>query len=114
MQTKTYSTRTVWIHWLSALLIGGLIFTGISMENEALNAQKFLLYKVHFALGILVFLLTLIRVVALIKDPKPAPLYPSTSFRERFKNLVSKSFYPKIPFFPKRKQNRHGKHRNHL
>jgi len=88
-----YSRRTVWIHWVSTLLIFGLIFTGIKMEHQSLSESKFLLYRIHFILGSLVFILTIIRVVSLFKDPKTIPLYPKKSFRERFRNLVYKGFY---------------------
>ncbi len=88
-----YSNRTVWIHWLSALLIFGLIFTGIKMEHESVSEGKFLLYRIHFSLGITVFILTIVRVIALFNDPKPVNLYPKASFRERFRKFVYNGFY---------------------
>lgn len=88
-----YSSRTIWIHWVSAILIFALIFTGIKMEHLEVNATKFSLYKIHFAIGTTVFVLTIIRVVALLKDPKPINLYPEKSTREKFRNFVYKSFY---------------------
>ncbi|APD07934.1 hypothetical protein UJ101_02435 [Flavobacteriaceae bacterium UJ101] len=93
MEYKNYSNRTVWIHWLSALLIFGLIFTGIKMEHQAVSESKFSLYKIHFLLGVVTFVLTIIRVLFLFKDPKPVNLYPKTSFREKFRNGVYKGFY---------------------
>ena len=92
-QPASYSNRTVWIHWLSALLIFGLIFTGITMEHAPLNDEKLLLYRVHFLLGVTVFMLTILRVVALLKDPRPTPLYAKTSIREKFRNGVYSGFY---------------------
>tara|TARA_B110000263_G_C15283022_1_gene499292 strand:+ start:411 stop:962 length:552 start_codon:yes stop_codon:yes gene_type:complete len=88
-----YSNRTIWIHWLSALLIFGLIYTGISMEHAPLDENKFLLYKIHFSIGNLVFILTIIRVFALFKDSKPLGLYPKKSKREIFRKFVYKGFY---------------------
>ncbi|MCH2085072.1 MAG: cytochrome b/b6 domain-containing protein [Saprospiraceae bacterium] len=88
-----YSNRTVGIHWLSALFIFALIFTGISMEHEVLSEKKFLFYRIHFLLGNLVFILTIIRVIAFFKDPKPESLYPENSFREQFRKWVDKGFY---------------------
>lgn len=91
-QTK-YSKRTVWIHWLSSLLIFGLIFTGIKMEQEAVSESKFLLYRIHFLLGNLVFILTVIRVIAFFKDPRPVHLYPEKSFRESLRKWIYNGFY---------------------
>lgn len=88
-----YSNRTVWIHWVSAILIFGLIYTGINMEHLEVNNTKFTLYKLHFAIGITVFILTFIRVIALLKDPKPINLYPEKSAREKFRQFVYKGFY---------------------
>ncbi len=89
----TYSNRTIWIHWVSTILIFALIFTGIKMEHLEVNPTKFILYKIHFAIGIIVFILTIIRVVALLNDPRPINLYPEKTTREKFRNFVYKSFY---------------------
>lgn len=91
-QTK-YSRRTVWIHWVSTLLIFSLIYTGIKMEHEAHTPEKFKLYKVHFSLGVIVFLLTIIRVMSLIKDSRPEPLYPKKSTHQKFIKFVHYGFY---------------------
>jgi cytochrome b561 len=37
--------------------------------------------------------LTIIRVIAFFKDPKPESLYPENSFREKFRKWVYKGFY---------------------
>ena len=93
MEKVKYSKRTVWIHWLSALLIFGLIYTGINMENSMHTPAKFFLYKTHFTLGIAVFLLTIVRVIALLKDFRPSSLYPEKSIHQKFINFVHYSFY---------------------
>lgn len=74
-EVQKYSNRTVWVHWVSTLLIFALIFTGISMETMEVNTIKFNLYRVHFACGISVFFLTILRLVALIKDKRPNSVY---------------------------------------
>lgn len=93
MEQSNYSKRTVWIHWVSALLIFGLIYTGINMEHGAHDLKKFTLYRIHFSLGFSVFLLTIWRVFALFKDTRPNPLYPEKSFHQRFILFVHYGFY---------------------
>lgn len=96
MEQTNYSHRTIWIHWVSALFIFGLIYTGITMEHAAHDLQKFSLYKIHFALGLTVFLLTIWRVVALLKDQRPKPLYPKQSLHQKFILFVHYGFYAVI------------------
>lgn len=93
MENTTYSNRTVWIHWVSALFIFGLIYTGINMEHGAHDLRKFDLYRIHFTLGFGVFFMTVIRVVALLKDKRPATLYPRKSIHQRFISVVHYGFY---------------------
>lgn len=92
-ERSNYSHRTVWIHWVSAILIFGIIYTGINMEHAAHDLKKFSLYKIHFALGFSVFLLTIWRVIALLRDERPKPLYPEKSLHQRFIWLVHYGFY---------------------
>lgn len=87
-----YSSRTVWIHWLSAILIVGLIFSGINMEHNHNIAEKFKIYKIHFALGLIVFVLTGIRTIALFKDTRPKELNVR-KFHLRFVKVVHYGFY---------------------
>ncbi len=90
---STYSKRTIWIHWVSTLFIFGLIYTGIKMEHQSVGKEKYFLYQLHFSMGSLVFLLTIIRIIALFSDTKPKNLYPTKSFRERLRKVVYYGFY---------------------
>ena len=93
MSTTKYSSSTIWIHWVSALLIFGVIFTGIQMEELAHSEEKFNLYKVHFALGFVVFILTIWRTILLLKPPRPTPLYEKGSKHQRLISFVHYGFY---------------------
>lgn len=93
MDKNSYSNRTVWIHWVSTILIFGLIYTGINMEHGDHNLTKFNLYKWHFSLGIAVFILTILRTVALLKDKRPEALYPKKSWHQGIIKLVHYGFY---------------------
>ncbi|HBI01442.1 MAG TPA: hypothetical protein DDY18_07440 [Flavobacterium sp.] len=90
---EKYSKRIIWIHWISTLLIIGLSVSGVMMEDAKDTGFKLSLYQFHFVAGILVFLLTIMRVLAYFKDARPADLYPSQSFRQKIIHFVHKGFY---------------------
>lgn len=90
---QKYSKRIIWIHWVSTLLIIALSVSGIMMEDTQDKGFKLSLYQFHFVAGILVFLLTILRVNAYFQDARPADLYPSKSFRQKLINFVHKGFY---------------------
>lgn len=93
MERTNYSKRTAWIHWVSTLLIFGLLYTGISMETLEVNNTKFDLYRVHFAMGTIVFVLTTIRVIALFKDKRPNSVYTKGTFMWYLIESVHYGFY---------------------
>ena len=92
MESK-YSKRTVTLHWLSSILIIALLVTGVNMEDAPHNMQTLMLNRAHFSMGTLVFLLTLWRLVALLKDERAADLYPKGSFRNGLIKFVHYGFY---------------------
>lgn len=60
------------LHWVSALLILALIPMGFWMQSVA-EADKLAIYRVHAVLGMLVLLLTLVRLFNHWFEPSPAP-----------------------------------------
>lgn len=90
---KKYSPRIIYIHWISSVLIIGLIITGILAEEAPTLAEKYGLYQWHFPMGIAVFILTIMRVYAFFKDPRPAKLYPEGNKRQKLIDFVHKGFY---------------------
>lgn len=91
-QTK-YNKNIIWIHWISTLLVLGIIFTGINMEHKAVIYLKFNLYRAHFLMGITIFLLTIFRIYFLLTKERPKPLYPEKKIRQKFVNFVHYGFY---------------------
>lgn len=88
-----YSKRIVTLHWISAILIITLIVTGVNMEHAPHNMQTLMLYRAHFSMGTIVFLLTLVRLLALVKDERAQDLYPKGSFRNGLIKFVHYGFY---------------------
>ncbi|MBP6584643.1 MAG: cytochrome b/b6 domain-containing protein [Flavobacterium sp.] len=87
-----YSKRIIWLHWVSAILIIGMAVTGIMMESETNLSFKLRYYQIHFLMGLAVFILTIFRVVAFLKDKRPSELYPNKS-RQKLIHLVHQGFY---------------------
>jgi cytochrome b561 len=75
------------------LLIVGLSISGIMMEDAKDLNFKLSLYQFHFATGISVFLLTILRVLAFFQDDRPDDLYPQKSFRQKLITFVHQGFY---------------------
>lgn len=70
-----YGSVAVAIHWLSALLILGLLVAGLVAANIDDSDRKALLLAVHMVVGITVLLLTLFRIAWWwFADRKPDPV----------------------------------------
>lgn len=65
-----YTRVAIWLHWLMAGLLVGLIFVGWNM-GEAPREVRFQLYQMHKTFGIVVLLLTLARVLWRLMNPPP-------------------------------------------
>ncbi|MEI7843142.1 MAG: cytochrome b/b6 domain-containing protein [Gallionellaceae bacterium] len=70
---KQYSQRTAVIHWLVFVLFIAAFFLGHELDESKDLAQKLSLYPMHFIIGDLVLLLTLLRIYFRKKDGEPAP-----------------------------------------
>ncbi len=78
-----YPARMRAFHWLSALLILGLLGLGFYMSNLPADApDKHSFYPLHKALGVIAGVLVLARIAVRLSSTLPAPL-PSLSRRER-------------------------------
>lgn len=89
-----YSRMAVTIHWITALVIIGLMISGLRMEDMADQAAKAQLLMVHAPMGVLVGLLTLFRILWWWRyDTKPAPIGTTPPWQERIAGLVHALFY---------------------
>jgi cytochrome b561 len=70
---KQYSKRTAALHWLIFLLVIVAFFIGHELDESEIAAEKLSMYPVHFIIGDLVLLLTLVRIYFRKKDGEPAP-----------------------------------------
>lgn len=61
------SSTTVWLHWIIAIMIIGLLMVGVYMEEN----EVYRLYPIHKSLGVIVFGFVILRVIWRIKNGWP-------------------------------------------
>jgi len=71
---KQYSIRITLVHWLTLLLFIAAFYLGHTLDEMKEATDKMRLYPIHFIVGDLIFLLTLIRAYFLRKDGKLPPI----------------------------------------
>lgn len=80
MQIKNTINRfgsvSIFLHWLIALLMIGLLILGLYMVTLPINLEKLKLYGWHKEYGILVLMLAVVRVAWRLSNV--APLFPAT------------------------------------
>ena len=90
--TDKFSKGIIIIHWVSALLIFALFFLGLSMAD--LDAkEKMVLLKPHAALGLLLFILTVVRSVMFFSSKRPADLKTGSRFNDKLAVGIHNAFY---------------------
>jgi cytochrome b561 len=99
MNTKTnidrptkFSKGIIVIHWLTTLLLILLFIEGIYMANIT-PLEKIGMIKIHVILGILVFVLTIIRVFLIFSKPQPKPLKTGSALKDKLTIWSNYAFY---------------------
>lgn len=88
-----YGSVIITIHWLSALIIIGLIVSGFRMAGIDDLIVKASVLKIHASMGVLILLLTIIRMIWWCVDKKPAPVAGATKAQNVLSKLVHLLFY---------------------
>lgn len=83
MQTPVYGRMTRTLHWVSALLLLGMAASGAVMTRLSEGVVQSGLYRLHVGLGLLVLLLTIVRLAWRFRDPWPAAPPGLSAGRER-------------------------------
>lgn len=91
--SEKYSNGTVFIHWISLLLILILIPSGFIMANTRPEDGKIFLLRLHVFIGATVFVLTLFRVYFFFKHKRPARLETGNYLHNRMIVWIENSFY---------------------
>ncbi|MGB0696872.1 MAG: cytochrome b [Rhodospirillaceae bacterium] len=88
------------IHWLTAVGVIGLILLGWYMTDLPLSPLKFQLYMWHKEIGVLIFGLTVARLVYWRFATKPAPLTSHAPWEKRLSKLVHGLLYAALLGLP--------------
>jgi len=88
-----YTTSAIILHWIQGLMILFVLATGsLVLSNIPNTIEKFGAFKVHIILGLVILILTIIRIINIIKSPKLEPLNVST-FRQKLIKFNHISIY---------------------
>lgn len=98
-----YSTGAIVLHWLIALAIVGnwlLAQYAEQLEEQKLEAQHEAAMGSHFALGVAVLLLSVLRIVWRLMHRPPEPNPAHKPWERRLSSVVHKLFYILIIALP--------------
>lgn len=87
-----YSKGTIAIHWISAILILILFPLGKYMSGIP-TADKMTWIQVHVLLGLLIFLLTILRSILFFTSLRPVHLDTGSKFNDLLAIGIQRSFY---------------------
>ena len=90
--TQKFNKGTIWIHWLTAALILTLFPMGKYMSGLD-SIDKMSLIKAHAVLGIIVFVLTIIRTYYFFKKERPEDLKTGSTFNDKIAVWIHNIFY---------------------
>ena len=91
--TDRYACALRCLHWIIAALIITLLAVGFYMEDLPNGPDKFEIYGLHKAIGIVVLGLVIMRIITRLSTPIPPPLASHTPWVVRLALLIHLIFY---------------------
>jgi cytochrome b561 len=88
-----YSVALRILHWLTALAVFILVPVAVAMHNMPDGAFKNALYEVHKSVGIIAFVLVVLRIVARLSGGAPPPDASLTPFQRTASAIVHGLIY---------------------
>lgn len=93
-RSDQYSAMAVLLHWITALLIIGLLATGFKADSAPDAATRIVLLKRHLPLAVAVVVLTLGRILWWLRyESRPAPLPGTPQWMDRAAKAVHLALY---------------------
>ena len=105
MPATHFSNTTKTFHWLTALLILTIVPLGViagrlPTDTDAQIATVTRLFSIHKTLGVIVFLVALLRIAYTLTQSKPAPLHPDRKAEAFLAELVHWLLYISLVLVP--------------
>lgn len=104
VRPKTYSTVAIALHWLTALAILALLAAGLWMTDAirqpATKAFAFKVYQWHKSLGLIVLVLTVLRLSWRLVNPPPALPDGMSRFERMAAHFTHVAFYVLLVAIP--------------
>jgi len=102
MKPKKYPFSIILIHWLTVILFAIIFYVGITMEEYEFNEANMNRYRTHALLGMLLMIVTLVRIVIKRKnmDNLPVEISYYSSAHRTFVNAVQWLIYLLLIFAP--------------
>ena len=91
--SSRYSRIAIWLHWMIAILIIGQLAGGKIMHLMDPSSLKFELYQYHKSFGIMILLLSCLRLFWRLGHKPPALPTTMKPWEQRVANLSHKAFY---------------------
>jgi len=94
-EIKKYPKSLIILHWITVLLVAFEFYKGFTMEEFEFNEANFHLYKSHALLGVLIMILTIIRLFLKKKhaDNLPAEIEYYSAGHKTLVNTALKLMY---------------------
>jgi len=101
----SYGTVTKTVHWLTALLIAGVIATGMIAHDLATSDPvslewKIRLYSIHKTMGLVIFFVALFRIAWAFSQPKPGVIWKQSRAQSFLAELVHWTLYASLILVP--------------
>ncbi len=97
---NSYNLLSKLIHWITALLILGLLAVGFYMTELDKSTFKYELYDLHKALGAVVIALTFLRILWHVMKRKPKSLHSHKAWEKAISHLTHALLYLAILVVP--------------
>lgn len=93
-----YHPALVTLHWLSAVLLAVALIAGTFVLEPVANSDpsKLLSFQMHMSLGLMIGVLTLVRLLVRLKTAHPAPATSGIALADRLAPLAHWALYALI------------------
>ncbi|MDD2742283.1 MAG: cytochrome b [Rhodocyclaceae bacterium] len=98
MSVQRYTLPAIAIHWAQAVLVVWLLWLGWTMTDLPKGAERSAAYGLHKSLGLLAFLLVLIRLLWRWRNPAPAAI--SSGWEAKVASATHHALYFFLLFAP--------------